>query len=126
MSNLKLPKMDYATLKALLSVSAGRTIGYATTISWGDSDVIEIHHHGNLIAEISPAGLFVTNAGWDSKTTIDRLRRIMHDNGLPFSVRIRDYSSRLLALHDGEWIEAGDFYPSYFRNDEKKGWEQIQ
>lgn len=42
-----------------------------------NSDTTKMYLHRNLIAEYNHEGLFITNAGWFSRTTKERL------NGLP-------------------------------------------
>lgn len=85
-SNLKLPTMTIANLKRI-HPRDGR-IGYKTDIVWNaDKTKVGIYHHDNLIAVIDESGhlgheriVSVSDAGWASKTTIDRLNRILGEN----------------------------------------------
>lgn len=86
MSNLKLPTMTIANLKRVKP--RGGKIGYATDIMWNaDKTKVGIYHHDNLIAVIDESGhlgheriVSVSDAGWASKTTIDRLNRVLREN----------------------------------------------
>ena len=96
MSNLKLPTMSYDNLTKL-SKGYEIKIAYATTIeSYDDSPKrIVIRQHGNIIAQVTPDIIVIDNCGYDSSTTANRLRKIMHDNNLGYYVRIRDFEMRL-------------------------------
>lgn len=41
---------------------------------------IIVKHHGNPIAEIGRDFFTITGAGWNSRTTADRLNKILRDN----------------------------------------------
>ena len=94
MSNLNLPRMTYANLATLTRGRIDRVkLAYETTVermrasngaSW---DVFLIRHHGNAIAEIGPDYFTLDNGGWNSRTTADRLQRILKDNGANYSAR---------------------------------------
>lgn len=85
MSNLKLPTMTIAGLKKF---KHGSTIAYATTIEWNsDKTKCGIYHHDNLIAVIDESGhngheriVSVSNAGYHTRTTSQRIGRILFDN----------------------------------------------
>lgn len=88
MSNLKLPRMTYDSLKLGIEQRRTRnpdtpmTLAYATTAEYyyeyGD-EFIGIRHHGNAIAQVGPDRLDLTTAGWDSVTTANRLHKILGD-----------------------------------------------
>lgn len=122
MSNLKLPSMSYASLTS----RNNGTLAYATTLTVTPHKCAEVRHHGNLIAEIGPDGLWISNAGWDSSTTANRLRVILRDNGLPYTVRIHDFEMELLHSegpdHGFDTVARRPFREAYFRKDEKTGW----
>lgn len=86
MSNLSLPKMTYATLSARIhnDRAAGRygvrKIAYETTIERLDNGAVLVRHHGNPIAEIGLHYFTLSGSGWNSRTTADRLHRILADN----------------------------------------------
>ena len=95
MSNIKMPTMTYDNLDTILGKSEEKTICYATKITRWANGAIAVRQHGNTIAVLSPLALFVTNCGWDSSTTANRLRKIMGDNKIGYYVRIRDFGMRL-------------------------------
>ncbi len=83
MSNLNLPKMTYGTLSAMVRDSRNyqAELAYKTTAEYGDGGhTVVIRHHGNPIAEIGEHFFTLDNAGWHSRTTSDRLNRILQDN----------------------------------------------
>lgn len=93
MSNLIFPRTDYAALDRLMRNRAGnpvqsKTIAYATTCQrknlyseiGGEGDYFIIQHHGSSIASVSRDAVEVTNAGWTSNTTMDRIGRVLTDN----------------------------------------------
>lgn len=66
-----------------------------------DGDETTMYLHGNAIAKLSDRGLFITTAGWDTRTTKERL------NGL-HGVSV-NHAAHNLYLNgkrwDGEWIK---------------------
>lgn len=87
MSNLTLPKMTYDTLRGMLSNARLKggykvKIAYETTIEFSSmqDQTIIVKHHGNPIAEIGRDFFTITGAGWNSRTTADRLNKILRDN----------------------------------------------
>lgn len=62
----------------------------------------------NMIAEYRNDGLWITNAGWPSATTKERL------NGLPYVYIIQKKGQWYLNGHawDGEWVHVADFMGS--------------
>ena len=96
MSNLNLPTMTFENIAKKMVGKSTLKLAYATEAVQGNStSPIEILHHGNRIAVLSPENLYVSNCGWDSSTTATRLRKIMSDNNLGYYVRIRDFGMRL-------------------------------
>lgn len=102
MSNLKLPGMTIANLKRVRKTDG--PIGYKTDIMWNaDKTKVGIYHHNSLIAVIDESGtkghrriVSVSTAGWHSKTTIDRLNRILYQNTNGYyGARIKDYTAYL-------------------------------
>lgn len=101
MSNLIFPRTDYAALDSLMCNRYGtpvqsKTIAYATTCQrvnlydnlGGEDDYFIIQHHGSSIAQVSRDTVQVTNAGWTSRTTTDRLGRVLADNNTGWSCGI--------------------------------------
>lgn len=89
MSNLKLKSMHYKKLKDRLRDKNGKPekLGYET---WAtdrtEDDAVAIQHHASIIGIVKPFSVSVSNRGWDSSTTRDRINRILRDNGIPFGV----------------------------------------
>lgn len=95
MSNLKLPTMSFSALMARYSLTSKPTkLAYATTAEYVNGHIV-IRQHGNRIAVITHDIIVIDNCGYDSSTTANRLRKIMHDNNLGYYVRIRDFEMRL-------------------------------
>lgn len=103
MSNLILPTMTRDNLtRVILSKRGGDSqqpvkIAYATHARLTDQ-VVQVFHHGNLIASLTPDYVWLHNAGWHSQTTANRLRRIAIDNGLSVSVGIKNFRMELRPL----------------------------
>jgi hypothetical protein len=121
MSNLSLPKMTYANLNSVLgSTKWGRAqLAYATTIE-RVNDAIYVKHHENVIAVLEPDSVYVTNCGYETSTTANRLRKILSDNSIPFSVRIKQFSMRLIRVADwqgplAKQVDEGSFYRATFK-----------
>lgn len=116
MSNLKLPTMTHDNLSKLLGGRSAKTLAYATTAERSGDSII-IRQHGNAIAELTPSQVTVDTCGYDTSTTANRLRTIMHDNSLGYYVRIRDFGMRLFnaerteidsAFHRATFTKRGD------------------
>lgn len=113
MSNLKLPTMTIANLRQVKP--RGGNIVYATDIMWNaDKTKVGIYHHDSLIAVIDESGtagyeriVSVSTAGWASKTTIDRLTRILRDNTAGYGARIRNFTPELVnySFYNGVCID---------------------
>ncbi len=103
MRNLSLPSLSYYRLESSLLPDKRKQIGYAThavlrCLSDGEA-FVEIEHHGSLIATVSGAFVSITDAGYASSTTIDRLHKVMVDNGLwpdSYTIDIRQGSTVIL------------------------------
>lgn len=112
MSNLKMPRMTVENLN-IITRRGREIIAYQTRANayWNDAEAdnnYRITHHGNTIAIIGCDTVTISNGGWDSITTADRLRRILNDNGIPFTVRINDYSMVLYNRRNGEHVKVGN------------------
>lgn len=133
MSNLKLPTLNYAALDRLMrnrhgNPVAGKTLAYATTCQrvnlhseiGGEGDYYIIQHHGSSIAQVSRYDVEVTNAGWHSRTTMDRLSRILHDNNTGWGCGIKGGRSEFrqrdtwetVDMPHGEWVAFAAGEPS--------------
>lgn len=100
MSNLNLPRMTYTNLSLTMGGRNHRQIAYATTLE-RVGPAIYVKHHSNVIAVLEPDQVYVTKCGWDSPTTANRLRTILHDNEIPYRVRIFKGEMRLDHLQRG-------------------------
>lgn len=91
MSNLNLPNMSYESLR---DTPAGK-LAYATTLTHvqgsdtGHFLECQVRHHGNLIARIRKDEIEISNCGWHSPTTANRLNKVAVDNRAG-SVGIKD------------------------------------
>lgn len=52
-----------------------------------ETDGVSLRLHGNTIAEWRPDGLWITDAGWPTRTTHDRLNGVFHAAGSASFVR---------------------------------------
>lgn len=126
MSNLNLPRMTYVNLAKLTRGRIDRVkLAYETTAeriqasngaSW---DTFLIRHHGNAIAEIGPDYMTLDNGGWNSRTTADRLQRILKDNDINYSARCckltRDaYGPQLAIWRNGKVVRVFDTSVAHF------------
>lgn len=88
MSNLKLPRMTFANLSTKAKAGKRVKIAYATEIAC-NADEVMVYHHGNHIATLGKDFTLLTNAGWNSRTTANRLHTIAMDNGAGFGIGIK-------------------------------------
>lgn len=83
MSNLNLPKMTFGNLAALVG-KPGHSVklAYATYAYLArDRSYVEVIHHNTKIGELRDNGdVFVTNAGYTSSTTRNRIHTILKHN----------------------------------------------
>lgn len=86
MSNLKLPCMSFDNLSTMKVPASGK-IAHSTWIKRfpGSVDVI---YHTTVIATVYRDKVAISNGGWATRTTADRLNAITRDNGLGY-VNIR-------------------------------------
>jgi len=73
----------YAEIDAYLGSRRARTIAHNTTAERADEHII-VRLHGNEIARLCPRSVSVSDAGWRTPTTKDRLNRIL----APYGARI--------------------------------------
>lgn len=137
MSNLIFPRTDYAALDTLMRNRAGnpvqgKTIAYATTCQrenlyseiGGKDDYFIIQHHGSSIAQVSRDAVEVNNAGWASRTTLDRLGDILLSNHTGWTCGIKDGMAEFrqfatvggrpetVPMPSGEWVAFAAGEPS--------------
>lgn len=86
MSNLILPVMSFDHLSTM-SVPRSGKIAHNTWIK-RYPDRVEVTYHTTVIAILRPGRVEISNGGWPTRTTADRLNAIMRDNGYG-SVNIR-------------------------------------
>ena len=79
MSNLKLPRMSFDNLSTMKVPASGK-IAHNTWIR-RFSDCVEVIYHTTVIAIIYPGRVAISNGGWATRTTADRLSAITRDNG---------------------------------------------
>lgn len=87
--------MAYEKLPTVMNGKSVRKIGYKTEASFNrrhEGDVFYIYHHGSPIARITKGKVEVSNAGWGSRTTADRISRVLADNGIPVGVGIKNFT----------------------------------
>lgn len=120
MSNLNLPKLTYANLATLTRGRIDRVkLAYETTAersTYGTWDTFLIRHHGNVIAEIGPDSFTLDNAGWNSRTTADRLHRILKDNDANYSATCRQ--SRIEIRRNDKVVRVLDESVAHFKRDD--------
>lgn len=92
MNNMR--KITKATVNAFLN---RETLSTGNTVSTGD----DLRLHRNKIAEHRADGIYITTAGWETKTTLERL------NGIPGVYIYRKKGDLFLngILWDGDWIK---------------------
>lgn len=105
MSNLNLPTLTVANLNNLRHNDNRRNLAFATVSHrfWDDNSAdygYMIQHHRSIIADIRLDRIAIGNAGWHSRTTADRLNRVLRHNGVPGHVRI--LQGRMILEWQGE------------------------
>ena len=87
MSNLQLPCMSFENLSTMKVPASGK-IAHNTWIR-RNPDSVEVIYHTTVIAIIYSDIVIISNGGWATRTTADRLNAITRDNGLGY-VNIRN------------------------------------
>lgn len=87
-SKSRMPR-TYAEIDAYLGNKHARTIAHNTTAERDGRNII-VRLHGHKIATVTPTWVSVSDAGWQTPTTKDRLNRIL----APYGARIeqRDWT----------------------------------
>ena len=86
MSNLQLPCMSFENLSTMNAPQSGK-IAHNTWIR-RNPDSVEVIYHSTTIATIYRDKVVISNGGWATRTTADRLNAITRDNGMGY-VNIR-------------------------------------
>lgn len=86
MSNLKLPCMSFENLSTMKFPASGK-IAHNTWIR-RFPDCVEVIYHATVIAIVYSDKVAISNGGWHTVTTANRLNAITRDNGLGY-VNIR-------------------------------------
>lgn len=99
-----LPNLSYNNLRDLMGTRSRKNVGYATVATWEpNSRKFTLFHHGSAIAVIRRNRVEVSNAGWASVTTADRMSSALKDNSCGVSVGITNGE---MVFRDREsWIE---------------------
>ena len=63
--------------KVTREVCAAFIEGRSKRVDNTDTDGVSLRLHGNTIAQWRPDGLWITTAGWDTRTTRDRLNGLL-------------------------------------------------
>jgi len=87
MSNLKLPTLTFDALKAHIlggrnkhsRAVANNTVAYLYE-DGSTNEAIVVMHHGSVIAALTPYSLTVTNAGYGSASTRERVNGFLDSN----------------------------------------------
>lgn len=84
-----LPNLSYDNLRELMGTRSRKNVGYATAATWEPRiRQFTIWHHNSAIAVIRRNRVEVSNAGWSSVTTADRMSSALRDNSCGVSVGI--------------------------------------
>ena len=86
MSNLKLPCMSFENLTTMHVPASGK-IAHNTWIR-RNSDNVEVIYHATVIAIVYRDRVVISNGGWATRTTADRINAVTRANGFGF-VNIR-------------------------------------
>lgn len=79
MSNLQLPCMSFENLSTMNVPRSGK-IAHNTWIR-RNSDSVEVIYHTTVIAIVYRDRVAISNGGWATRTTADRLHAILRANG---------------------------------------------
>ena len=77
MSNLKLENVtDYATAKAFIGNRDRAKLGHNTYLYRSIAERFYVEYHGNMIVEYRVDSTYVSNCGWHTRTTTNRLNKL--------------------------------------------------
>lgn len=63
---------------------------------------VSIAYHGNTIAELTNNDVYVSNCGWGSPTTRERINSVLKENGIPFHVSQKNHKQILTRIDKDE------------------------
>lgn len=103
MSNLNLGNVSFDMLRGRLGGRYNIKLAYATEATQSIQDgetVVRIYHHDTMIAELTKDSVRVSNRGYDSSTTRNRIHSILRGNGAPIGVTQKNFDQYFFI--DGE------------------------
>lgn len=105
MSNLKLLSTKFEEIKKTKKFQDREgLLGYKTTALYSTRyDSVIIRHHSSVIAAFNDKVALISNVGYGTPTTRNRLNRIMHDNDIPYTVSQHNFK-QILVPHD-DWTK---------------------
>lgn len=84
MSNLNLPTLTFDAIKAAVlkgrSKTSRKIMNNTDAYLLNGGDKVVVHHHGSAIAILTATSLYLTNAGYGSQTTRERLNGFLSSN----------------------------------------------
>jgi len=99
MSNLKLQNItDYASAKDFIGNRDRAKLGHNTYLYRSIDDSFYVEYHGNMIVEYRVDSTYVSNCGWHTTTTTNRLNKLTE-----MSFRIRQGAHQYLT-EVGVWV----------------------
>lgn len=104
---------DYFKRTGRTSKKIGNNTYAYPTYRGHDLPSVTIELHGNIIARLTPGAYYLTNAGWGTPTTRNRLDGIARANGIPVRFSQKNYKQIASVVTLGEWIESeysGGYY----------------
>ncbi|AXH46561.1 hypothetical protein SEA_ROBINSPARKLES_116 [Gordonia phage RobinSparkles] len=114
MSNLKLPTMSASALRELVEDGTSETIAYKTDVEVF-SDRVNVKHHGNLIAVLRDDYIFISNCGYETSTTANRLNAIVSAYCPRYRVGITQ-GSMVIRDTENDWAESPVYPGGIFIN----------
>jgi hypothetical protein len=95
-------KTDPVHLKHFLGNAAIREVAHQTFVKSPEIGEYVIRHYDSTIAIVEDYRVMVTNAGFDSSTTRDRINTVLRDNNIPFYVAQKSGNQVLFRVEDNE------------------------
>lgn len=113
MSNLKLPTLTYGNLAPKLGKT--RKLAYATELHGTDKTLCVFHHDTAIVTLREGTGnLSITNGGYGSSTTRNRIHKALTDNQLDYYVTQTNFIQYLICRSTGE--KYPNFVSAQFEN----------
>ncbi|QDK02067.1 hypothetical protein SEA_GIBBLES_110 [Gordonia phage Gibbles] len=115
MSNLNLPDMSAHALRGIVKGDGNyHHIAYKTECMI-TSDRVNITHHGNLIAVLRDEYIFISNCGYETRTTANRLDHIVSAYCPRYRVGITQ-GSMVIRDTENDWAESPVYPGGIFIN----------